>query len=87
MSRCGVEDHCCWLDGKVCKYLADSDRPGHAFDCALRRDLGSWDAVHGDPRYVADVRPFWERVAPELDCGAYPPEGEVCAACGEIGRG
>lgn len=77
-------DHCCWLGGSECRYL-EKEVDGHPYSCALRRELGSWDAVHADARYLAHVRPFWDGFAPHLDCGTWPPPGETCATCNAVG--
>jgi hypothetical protein len=59
--------------------------PGRRWVCGLRRELGSWESVHVDSRYMEDVRPFWQDYRPELNCGDWPPKGVVCAECGVTG--
>ena len=79
-------DHCCWFQGKACEFLVDTGRRHRRrWVCSLRDELGSWDAVHADPRY----EPVKERVlklstAPAL-CGDWPPPGTTCNTCGLVG--
>jgi hypothetical protein len=61
-------DHCCWLDGAPCPHLVVNGPTGFRYACGLRTELGSWAAVHADPRYLADVRPVWLRTG-TVDCG------------------
>jgi hypothetical protein len=56
------DDHCCWLAGQVCPFLRDdgwSSPESRRFVCTLREELGDWDLVHSDPRYLATVEPLW----------------------------
>lgn len=46
------DDHCCYVNGKPCPFLEENTEPGFRWTCGLRRELGSWDAVIADPRYV-----------------------------------
>jgi hypothetical protein len=87
MGACGRTDHCCWIVGRVCPHLEEGTVPGRRWACGLRRRLGSWAAVHASPEYRRDVRPFWARFRPDLDCGTWPPPGETCATCGQVGGG
>jgi len=83
MAQCLAKTgHCCWLEGKVCKFLRD-DGPSarRRWVCILREELGSWDAVHTDPRYVEQVQPTVRRLT-GADCGDWPPPGQTCAECG-----
>ena len=67
---CGVPGH----PGGMCKFLVDV--PGRAKGCGLFVELGSWDAVHADPRYLAEVRPAWDANAPPVpDCGDWRGPG------------
>lgn len=81
-------DHCCHLgkDG-VCVYLEENTVENRHWACGLLRELGSWDAVHSDERYLTNVRPFWEQYAPDLNCGDWPRPNEICGACGINGNG
>lgn len=70
-------DHCCYLDGEVCDFLIDNGEPGEGrFRCALRVELGSWDAVHADPRYQP-IQAHWDKVGIS-SCGEWQPEDGVC---------
>jgi hypothetical protein len=80
-------DHCCYVAGETCRYLADNGLDAERrFECSLRRDLGSWDAVHADPGYQEHVQSYWNSLGVREDgtpliesCGAWqPPEGQCC---------
>jgi hypothetical protein len=60
--------HCCWIEGRLCRHLTAEIR------CSLRTELGSWKAVHADPRWVADVKPTFDRLWPgrNYGCGHFP---------------
>ena len=76
--RATPENHCCWLPGGVCPFFDPVALAEGNGGCSLRAELGSWDAVHKDPRYLRDVAPHW----PQVDyCGAYPVN-QRCATCG-----
>ena len=92
MSNCGKQkgDHCCWLKGKPCPYLRKTRRrkrleEGFYWQCQLRTELGSWEKVHQDQRYVRDVEPEW-RLTGIKNCGDWPqgekgnPECKLCGA-------
>ena len=55
-------DHCCWFNGEVCPFLRD-DGPqpmdGVRWVCTLYEELGDWDLVHEDQRYLDVVGPLW----------------------------
>ena len=58
------EDHCCYLAGQVCPFLRDDGpQPNGAgvrrWVCTLREELGDWDLVHADQRYIDTVGPLW----------------------------
>jgi len=82
---CGVEQHCCWVDGRLCPHLEEYTVAGRRWACGLLRRLGSWVGVYRSAEYQRDVRPMWERLAPDLDCGSYPAPGMTCATCGGSG--
>lgn len=90
MSRCGTgDDHCCWFSGVACKYVAPSDNPDFNWQCTLRTELGSWDAVHNDARYKQDVIPLIDALGKGQHkgkhCGDYGPEGwGNCMTCNPI---
>ncbi len=78
-----ARDHCCWVDGEVCRFLVID---GDTIACGLRLRLGSWAAVHADAGYLAHVRPTWDEIG-MADCGDWqPPPGEACGACGILGE-
>lgn len=82
MPRCSgnTEEHCCWIDGVECIYLETDTIPDRHWVCGLRRELGSWNAVHQDERYLINIK---SKLSPHLgDCGNWPPDGVVCHACG-----
>lgn len=63
---------CCMVVGEPCLFLVDV--PGRKGGCGLYVELGSWDAVHHDRRYLHHVRPAWiERGVP--DCGDWVGPG------------
>jgi hypothetical protein len=66
--RCTQGRECCWVAGKPCIWL-NGDL------CSLREELGSWDAVHSDPRYLEDPAPTWRKYG-IADCGDF-----VCSSC------
>lgn len=72
--------HCCWLAGKVCKHLK-LDLPGDEIACGLLVELGSWEAVYQDARYLADVKPRLNQINVS-NCADWPPDGQVCRECG-----
>jgi hypothetical protein len=51
-------------------YLEQDTVSGRHWVCGLRRELGSWDAVHTDARYLADVKPAWIEYGVD-DCGEW----------------
>jgi len=72
-------DHCCWWEGKVCVFLEENTMADRRWVCGLRRELGSWDKVHVDARYLKSVRPFWGKHNPTLNCGTWGPgTGQCC---------
>lgn len=78
-------DHCCYLIGRVCPHLEEATVPGRHWVCGLYRELGSWDAVEADARYLRDVQPMWDIKHPGFGCGDWPqnmPEKTICSGCG-----
>jgi hypothetical protein len=71
-------NHCCYVAGKVCDYL-ECNVDERNFACGLRRELGSWEAVHADPRYapIAEVMLMGDGL-----CGDWQPEPGVCCRKG-----
>ena len=74
------DDHCCYLNGSVCKHLEENTVPGRHWVCGLRRKLGGWDLVHSSQEYQRDVQPFWDKFGGS--CGTYPQPGRRCGVCG-----
>lgn len=71
-------DHCCWVNGERCPHLVENVN-GRRYACGLRVELGSWEAVHADPRY-APIQAVWDEVGIE-SCGAWGPgTGQCCYA-------
>ena len=66
-------DHCCWIEGVACPFLEEETVQGRHWACGLLRELGSWEKVHTDPRYVATLKPIWEQKGIK-DCGNYTCE-------------
>jgi hypothetical protein len=78
------EGHCCWIAGAVCPFLRDDGDAVRRWVCTLREQLGAWQAVHGDPRYLAVVRPTLAALG-QADCGDWPGPGVTCGECGAVG--
>lgn len=78
------EEHCCWVRGEPCQFLRENEG-GRRWACGLRLELGSWEAVHADSRYLAEIRPAWDEVGAPDDCGDFPGPGRHCGTCGEEG--
>ncbi len=67
--------HCCHLGVYgVCKFLLVDEVPDRRFACALRHELGSWDAVHTDRRYLTAIKPKLVEIGIREDCGDWPDE-------------
>ena len=82
-----LDEHCCWVNGKVCKFLEENTEKGFRWTCGLLRQLGNWDAVLSDERYKESVEPYyWERAerigVPVSSCRDYPSGKESCTHCG-----
>lgn len=69
-------DHCCYVAGEPCRFLEVDTMPGRHWVCGLRRELGSWDAVHVDSRYVEHVQPMFDRIGGS--CGEFGPAQKQC---------
>ncbi len=78
------EEHCCWINGKVCSYLEENTVPGRRWACGLLVRLGSWEAVTKSPEWQRDVKPLCDRLG--LDsCEDFPRKDKICLACGVVG--
>jgi len=82
------KDHCCYIRAKPCKYLitdyTDENGVRRKWACGLRAELGDWDSVLKDPRYIEDVQGSWRD---GINCRDWP-DGEgvnrsYCNKCGE----
>lgn len=91
MGACGrnPEEHCCWLgQAGECPYVKTTSqgkrrKEGFFWQCSLRTELGDWEKVHEDPRYLEVVRPVWDRLGVP-DCGGWPQNSSVgCDLCGD----
>jgi hypothetical protein len=85
MAACSglADDHCCHLGAAgVCRFLEENTVEGRRWACRLRRELGSWEKVHGSDRYRKQVRPLLDACGVAQDCGDWPPLGETCGTCG-----
>ncbi len=70
-------------------FLGENVVPGRRWACTLLVELGSWDAVHADPRYLQLVKPVWDAVNRRVgrtvipSCGGWGPgTGQCCYAEG-----
>ncbi len=79
-----TETHCCYVNGKPCKFLEENTEPGQRWSCQLRRERGSWAAAIVDPRYMRGRdAPGKAFAATEYkDCEQFQ-----CAECGQFERG
>lgn len=71
------EEHCCWVDGEVCRYLEVDTVPGRHWVCGVRRRYDTWEEAHQDPGYIENVHSVWERTG-TADCGDWKIEGQCC---------
>lgn len=60
-------DHCCYWSSEPCPFLEENTVPGRRWSCALYRELGSWDTVHSDQRYLDTLQPLWRGQGPLWD--------------------
>ena len=77
-----LNDHCCWINGKVCPFLEENTVQERRWACGLYRELGSWNSVHSDSRYLEHIRPMFEKWRPDRNCGEWLYENEMCNTCG-----
>lgn len=82
-----TDNHCCWLGGPgQCQYLQKNFETKE-IACGLMVELGTWENVYADSRYINNVKPHLENYRPGLDCGEYPWPGKRCDACGVENNG
>lgn len=66
-------DHCCYVNGAPCPFLRIDD-PALAprkYACGLVAELGNWNRVENDPRYIEQVKPHWDSSG-TIPCKDYP---------------
>lgn len=80
-------EHCCWVNGKPCRFLEENTEPGYRWSCGLRRELGSWDAVLADPRYQEHVQSHWDTFPETTNCRDFPSGGWECRQCYGVKHG
>ena len=90
-----LDDHCCYLGHRgedrfgrqsVCPFLEENTVAGRRWSCGLYNKLGSWDKVHRSRDYKQTVQPMYDEMGGG-SCGDWPPQGQVCAVCGNDGTG
>ena len=80
---CGTDCHCCQAGDSVCEFLEETSE--RRYSCRLRRELGSWELVHSDPRYKNSFIGKWWENRNGRGCGDWPLPGQACAECGVSG--
>lgn len=80
--RGNAEDHCCYVKGERCRFSEDNTVEGRRWACGLRRELGDWDLVLKDERYIEFVAPVFEPLG--VNCRDWPDagKGQRCGLCG-----
>ena len=76
------DDHCCYVAGKVCEFLEENTEPNFRWSCGLRRELGTWQKVTNDPRYLDGPGAHFSTKG--MSCGDWPDasKGQSCGGCG-----
>ncbi len=74
------EDHCCYVEGKPCDFLEENTTPGFRWACGLRRELGDWDKVINDPRYLDGPGKIFRKFG--INCKDWPNFEHACQVCG-----
>lgn len=68
-------EHCCYFQGEACVYVEENTVPGRRWACGLLRELGSWDGVLIDERYIRDVAPKFEAAGLHgMTCKGWPKD-------------
>lgn len=70
-----LDYHCCYQEGRVCPFLEENTVPGRRWACGLYRELGDWNLVHEDERYLEHVKPTWIKYNID-DCGDWRGTGK-----------
>lgn len=69
------QNHCCNLGQRgECEFVEENTIAGRRWACGLLRELGSWESVEADPRYLKSVKPFFDEYMPGVSCGSWPPK-------------
>lgn len=72
------KDHCCYQDGRPCKFLLKDAVPNRRWSCGLLLKYGNWEEVHNSQEYVENVLPIWQKHG-VLNCGEwFPVKGQCC---------
>ncbi len=83
MAEClgrNMDDHCCYISGKVCQFLEENTEKGFRWSCQLRRELGNWDDVLNDERYKNGPGAHFAKQG--INCRDFPdPEYNGCSQC------
>jgi hypothetical protein len=77
-------DHCCWVDGKICQYLKHYPDQERKWSCGIREKYNSWDEVYEDEDYLQDIKPLLNQLNLP-NCGEWPRKNETCTVCGVMG--
>ena len=86
-------EHCCYVDGQVCKFLETDAAPDRKYSCGIWRNLAAktpplgvkqvWDQVHDHDAYL-EVRLAFQRSGTML-CGGFLgtwlPDGTIEGQC------
>jgi hypothetical protein len=73
------------VDGAICEFLRENVGE-RRWSCSLRVELGSWDKVYEDERYIEKILPMYIRKdATTRKCGEWPGPNTTCGECGLSG--
>ena len=75
-----LDDHCCYVGDKACEFLEENTEPGFRWSCGLRRELGDWDLVLIDQRYINGPGKVFEPLG--MNCRDFPTASQGCGNCG-----
>ena len=71
------------FEGVECGYLEENTEKESRWSCGLRHELGDWDLVHIDQRYIQNVKPKLDKLPNITHCEDWPPVDVKCNNCGE----
>lgn len=87
-----ADDHCCYIQGKVCQYLKEYKDGTRRWSCGLYEKHGSWDNVYASIEYQENIQPKLDEMTNRfkeggtiMRCGDFPRPGEKCWTCGKTG--